>query len=403
MLGTVSPNVSGVNIVVETLNVWSLPVGLNSFIVNEVGWPTVTFPKLAETGSSHVVPSAATERFSRPVPCAVGPMSCRPVLASLITKSARLTRADLTCAGDQVEWRSSSTAAEPAMCGVDIDVPLKKAHPVPSSGQPPPLPTHVIELRTLTPTEVRSGLTAKSTAVGPWLLKPARMSLLGVRNSWNAKVALAVVAPDERRSAPSFRPIMTAGRSSPPSPSLAMAVGSPATLLIISTPTAPAAIALRTLVLKVHVPRSMIASLPEAPGSTLVQPSEWVSKRSNDAPGNGGNSPTAAPIVVPTPAGYVNGWPTKCWFVLAPTVMTLRARPGESSVPAPGPLLPAATATTTPASTASSRPAAKRSLLPWNPPPSDRLRTSIPSAIAASTALRMSSLRALMTSSGKTL
>src|SRR6266571_3109856 len=82
MLETVPPNVSGVNFVVETLNVWSLPVGLNSVIVNEVGWPTVTRPKLAETGSSHVVPWAATERFSRPAPCAVGPMSCRRALAA---------------------------------------------------------------------------------------------------------------------------------------------------------------------------------------------------------------------------------------------------------------------------------------------------------------------------------
>src|SRR6266487_6903337 len=198
MLETVPPNVSGVNFVVETLNVWSLPVGLNSVIVNEVGWPTVTRPKLAETGSSHVVASAATERFSRPARCAVGPMSCRPVLASLITKSAWLTSADLTCAGDQSGWRSSNTAADPAMCGVDIEVPLKKAQPLPSSGQVSGLPTHVMELRTLTPTEVRSGLTAKSTAVGPWLLKPARMSALGVMNSWNTATADAVVSPDAR-------------------------------------------------------------------------------------------------------------------------------------------------------------------------------------------------------------
>jgi len=76
----------------------------------------------------------------------------------------------------------------------------------------------------------------------------------------------------------------------------------------------------------------MIASLPEAPGSTLVQPLEWVSKRSYEAVGRAGKSPTAAPIVVPPPAGYVNGWPTKCWFVLAPTVMILRARPGDTQV-----------------------------------------------------------------------
>ena len=251
------------------------------------------------------------------------------------------------------------------MCGVDIDVPLKNAQPVPSPGHVLGLPTHVIELRTLTPTEVRSGLTAKSTAVGPWLLKPARISWLAVMNSWNVASAEASVAPDARRAAPSFLLIITAGRSSPPPPSFAMAVGSPSTLLMTSTPTAPAAIALRTFVLKVQPPRSTIASLPEAPGSMLVQLVECVSKRSNDAPGNGGKSPTAAPIVVPPPAGYVNGWPTKCLFVLAPTVMILRPRPGDSIVPAPGPLLPAATATTKPASTALSSPFASRSLLPW--------------------------------------
>src|SRR5919198_1168167 len=342
--------VVGVNLDTETVNVSGLPVGLDSVIVTEVGCPRATRPKLAATGSIHVVASAATERFSRPAPCAVGPTSCVPVTASVITKSAWLTSADLTCAGDQDGLRLSSTAADPAMCGVDMEVPLKKAQPVPSPGQVSGLPTHVMELRTLTPTEVKSGFTAKSTAVGPWLLKPARISWLGVMNSWNVASADAVVAPDARRSAPSFLPIMTAGRSSPPSPSLAMAVGSPATLLITTTPTAPAAIALRTLVLKVHVPRSTITSLPEAAGSMLEQLVECVSKRSNDAPGSGGNSPTAAPIVVPPPAGYVNGWPTKCLFVLAPTVMTLRARPGDSMVPCPGPLLPAATATTKPAS-----------------------------------------------------
>src|SRR5947208_9278174 len=168
------------------------------------------------------------------------------------------------------------------MCGVDIELPLKKAQPLPSPGHPAGLPTHVIELRTFTPTDVRSGLMARSTFVGPWLLKPARMSLFGVMNSWNVASADAVVAPDARSAAPSFRPIMTAGRLSPPPPSLAMAIGSPATLLITSTPTAPAAIALRTFVLKVQPPRFTTASLPEAPGSMLVQLVEWVSKRSNE-------------------------------------------------------------------------------------------------------------------------
>src|SRR5438876_8165439 len=112
------------------------------------------------------------------------------------------------------------------------------------------------------------------------------MSLLaGVINSLNVAVASAVVAPDARSAAPSFKLIMTAGILSSKPAVLAMAIGSPATLLIMSTATAPAALAFATFWLKVHVPRSIIASLPEAPGSTLVQPSEAVSKRLKDAAG----------------------------------------------------------------------------------------------------------------------
>src|SRR4029077_14409991 len=148
------------------------------------------------------------------------------------------------------------------MCGVDMEVPLKKAQPEPSPGQVLGLPTHVIELRTFTPTEVRSGLTARSTFVGPWLLKPARMSLLAVINSLNTALADAVVAPEARSAAPSFLPIMTAGRLSPKPAVRAMAVGSPATLLTTTPPTAPAAFALATFSLKVHAPRLTIASLP---------------------------------------------------------------------------------------------------------------------------------------------
>src|SRR4030095_16809451 len=282
MLGMVPPNVLGVNFVTETLKVSSVPVGLESVIVTEVGWPIVTLPKLAETGSSHVVASAATERFSRPAPCAVGPTSCKPSTASLITKSARV----------------------PATRGVDIDVPLKKAHPVPSPGHVSGLPTQVIELRTLTPTDVRSGLTARSTFVGPRLRDPARMSLLGVMNSWTVAMADASGGLAARSAAPSSLPIMTAGKLSPPPPSLAIATGSPATLLITTTPIAPAAIALRTFVLTVAPPRLTTTTLPEAPGSTLVQAVSSVLKyRPNEAVGNGGKSPTAAPTVVPPLAG----------------------------------------------------------------------------------------------------
>src|SRR5207302_11514943 len=106
MLDTVPPNVLGVNFHLLTVKFCAFPVGLKTVTVTEVGEPVGTFPKLADTGLSHVVPSAATERFSRPAPCAVGPMSWMPVLASFTTRSARLTRADLICAGDQSVCRS---------------------------------------------------------------------------------------------------------------------------------------------------------------------------------------------------------------------------------------------------------------------------------------------------------
>ena len=162
----------------------------------------------------------------------------------------------------------------------------------------------MIELRTLTATEAMSGLRAKSTTVGPWLLLPYAISLLaGVMNSWNVASAEAVVAPDARSAAPLSLLIITAGMSSSKPAVLAIAMGSPATLLMMRTAIAPAALAFATFWLKVHAPRLMIANLPEAPGSTLVQPSDCVSKRSKEAAGSGSKSPTAAPTVVPPPAG----------------------------------------------------------------------------------------------------
>ena len=54
-------------------------------------------------------------------------------------------------------------------------------------------------------------------------------------NSWNVATAEAVVAPEARSAAPSFLPIMTAGMSSSKPAVLAIAMGSPATLLMMMT------------------------------------------------------------------------------------------------------------------------------------------------------------------------
>src|SRR3954464_249517 len=90
--------------------------------------------------------------------------------------------ADRICAADQVGCCPRTTAAEPARCGVAIEVPWKNAQ----HGSPPQEATGM-ELSTLTPGATTSGFTRKSTSVGPWLLKSAIKSELEVRKySWVA-------------------------------------------------------------------------------------------------------------------------------------------------------------------------------------------------------------------------
>src|SRR6266508_2111968 len=200
---------AGVNLRACRLNDAELALAFVSLRLTLVGVliDPLTLPKLAATGAKATVATAELDRFSRPPPCWVGPTPSLPFDAFLMTRSAVLTRADFTRAGDQVGWRASSTAADPAMCGVAMDVPLKNAQASALHG----LAEHGMELRTLTPTDVRSGLTARSTFVGPWLLKPARISAFGVMNSLKDASADAVVAPEARSAAPCTMPIMTAG------------------------------------------------------------------------------------------------------------------------------------------------------------------------------------------------
>jgi len=75
-------------------------------------------------------------------------------------------------------------------------------------------------------------------------------------------------------------------------------------LLIHDYAGSSAAIALRTFVLKVQPPRLTTTTLPEAPGSMLVQAVSWLLKEEAErGGGSDGNSPTAAPMVVPPLAG----------------------------------------------------------------------------------------------------
>jgi hypothetical protein len=97
--------------------------------------------------------------------------------------SAVLTTAERTAQAGQFGCCPSTTAADPARCGVAIDVPWKNAqHGVGKAGVHDSGPVPGIELSTFTPGAVTSGLTRKSTSVGPRLEKPA--STLLVARSW---------------------------------------------------------------------------------------------------------------------------------------------------------------------------------------------------------------------------
>ncbi len=120
-------------------------------------------------------------------------------------------------------------------------------------------------------------------------------------------------------------------------PSVAIAVGSPATLFTTTTATAPASCALRILIEKVQVPLDSTAmfplrlpagkalqALPSPPIVPVTTPRGAVKSASTVA-----KSPEARPIVV---APKVNGAPTKCGTEDAPAVSARAADPGDSIV-----------------------------------------------------------------------
>ena len=131
--------------------------------------PEGTAPKLTLTGSSAALAPAADSRLSRPEPdrltSVAGPSS---VAFSRTPASAVLTTALRTAQAGQDGCCWRMTAAAPARCGVAIDVPWKNAkHGSPSQK------LVGIDDRTFTPGAMTSGLTRRSTSVGPSLEKSA--------------------------------------------------------------------------------------------------------------------------------------------------------------------------------------------------------------------------------------
>src|SRR5882724_2630324 len=110
-----------------------------------------------------------------------------------------------------------------------------------------------------------------------------------------------------------------------------MAIGSPATLFTITTAIAPASCAARIFVEKLHVPREINAIFPaRLPAGRAAQA-----------------RPRPPVLFETTTNGAVKSLVTTAKSPLAaPAVSARAAEPGDSTVSRPGPLLPAATATT---------------------------------------------------------
>src|SRR5216684_769169 len=254
-------------------------------------------------GSSTALVAVAAARLITPPP-----MFCGLVVPSRASRVAVSTSALLTIAGVQSGCSCTSSADEPATCGVAMLVPWNISNP----------PCRTDEY-TFTPGAQTSGLISSRLA-GPRLEKPARKFWLFVRTSRSvAPFAVAFCPASARIAARSARPTITpeiVGWFAVPS--CAIAVGSPATLFTTTAPTAPALCALRIFVENVQVPRSSTTMLP-AKGvpvtatQALVAPAESAglfqfARGAVTAGLKLPKSPTAAPNVV---AATMIGTPKK--------------------------------------------------------------------------------------------
>src|SRR3989475_2744135 len=241
------------------------------------------------------------------------PMFCGLVVPRLAARVALSTSALLTIAGVQSGWSCTSSADEPATCGVAMLVPWNMAKRLPRTDD-----------KTFTPGAQTSGLISSRLA-GPRLEKPARKFWLFVRTSANDvpfAVALALVAAALRMAPRSFCASITAAVAGWSAvPSCPIAAGSPRAVFTTRTPKAPALRALRILVEKVQTPRAMTTIFPVCvPARTGVQawgaaPAAAVGAGAVQVAGFAGipgskalKSPTAAPKVV---AATITGIPKK--------------------------------------------------------------------------------------------
>src|SRR4029079_691786 len=139
-----------------------------TFTVRDWPLPDGTALKLTLTGSSAIVASTAFWTSKRPAPTTLTSAIATPSRSCTTLRFAVFTIAERISAADQSGCCARTTAAVPARCGVAIDVPLKNAK---HGGVAQAFAG--TDDSTLTPGATRSGLTRKSTSVGPALVKSA--------------------------------------------------------------------------------------------------------------------------------------------------------------------------------------------------------------------------------------
>ncbi len=120
--------------------------------------PGCSSPNETEAGEAKTYGRSALSGFASPPPARVG----AAVLSPSVTAVPVSINAALSCATDQVGWRSRRSAAAPEICGVAIDVPDI------ASQRPPGM-----EERIDTPGALTSGFRRRDNGVGPDELKSA--------------------------------------------------------------------------------------------------------------------------------------------------------------------------------------------------------------------------------------
>ena len=271
-----------------------------------------------------------------------------------------------------------------------MEVPSRKSQP-PGTAERTPLPG-----------ATRSGLTRWPTRVGPDEENSRRVSPCPT-SRWASAPRVTGQPSSLSRASRSSAPTITAGMVAPRGAAMGIAPGRSFTM---STPRAPASSAWDTFVPNGHPPRPIRAMRPSSSGMTRASqarprssPLQTTPSSASSGPSGRGKSPgTAATPRSPAWTGTNIPWPSD----VAPAVSARLADPGEPRVKAPGPPLPAGTATTIPERSRASTARPTRSRLPFAGAAKARLMTSMPSSAASSSAARTVSERALVPP-GKTL